>query len=211
MNATDQALQRIAAAVNGLQATVRNMRGVHQRLEQEILLLRQRPRTITEEIDQIPGRRIEYVLDAETSFTASDEGNRGQPLTFTVSQDGPFIMTHYPQAIWRPSAPGTATNLGRWRPVSTFPLPDQVVDTDIIDLMYEMQDGGNSRNFQNGPRGPIFSRPDNMVPLPVPTMFAPNATIQFFPTYNSITWDASTPPTAGILHVDLIGYRIVNL
>lgn len=209
--AIDPNIQRIATVLNGVQATLRNMRAVHQRLEQEILLLRQRPRTITEEIDQIPGRRIEYVLDAEISFSASDRGNRGQPLTFTVSQDGPFIMTHYPQAIWRPSAPGTATNLGRWRPVSTFPLPDQVVDTDIIDLMYEMQDGGNSRNFQNGPRGPIFSRPDNMVPLPVPTMFAPNATIQFFPTYNAITWDGGTPPTAGILHVDLIGYRIVNL
>lgn len=178
------------------------------RLEQAVL---SRPRTIAEQIDALPGRRIESVFSGEVVFTADDDGQRGEPVTIQISQDGPFIETHYPMILWRPSAPDNATNFGRWRPVSTFPLPDQVVDTDIIDIMYEFSDGGNQRNFQNAPRGLVLSRPDNLVPLPVPTMFAAGATIQVFPTYNAITWDGATPPTAGILHVDLIGYRIVNL
>lgn len=178
------------------------------RLEQAVL---SRPRTIAEQIDALPGRRIESVFSGEVVFTADDDGQRGEPVTIQISQDGPFIETHYPMILWRPSAPDNATNFGRWRPVSTFPLPDQVVDTDIIDIMYEFSDGGNQRNFQNAPRGLVLSRPDNLVPLPVPTMFAAGATIQVFPTYNAITWDGAVPPTAGILHVDLIGYRIVNL
>src|SRR5687767_11819214 len=100
------------------------------RLEQAVL---SRPRTIAEQIDALPGRRIESVLSGEVAFTADDNGNRGEPITIQVSQDGPFIETHYPLFLWRPSAPANATNFGRWRPVSTFPLPDQVVDTDIID------------------------------------------------------------------------------
>ena len=120
-------------------------------------------------------------------------------------------MTHYPMALWFPSAPDTATNLNRWRPVSSFSLPDQVVDTDIIDIKYELIDGGSQRQMQNTPRGPLLSRPDNIVPCPVPTLFAPNSAIQFQPTYLSVTWDSEVPPTAGVLHVDLIGYRIVNL
>jgi hypothetical protein len=170
-----------------------------------------RPRTITEEIDQIPGRRIETVLAGEVAFDATDEGKRGNPILIQVSQDGPFVMTHYPMVLWRPTAPANATNYERWRPVTTFPLPVQTDNTDIIDLQYELQDGGSQRNFQNAPRGPLFSRPDNIVPCAVPTLWSPNAAIAFYPTYNKITWDGGTPPTQGVLHVDLIGYRIVNL
>lgn len=180
-------------------------------LAQAFNQLNERPASVQEEIDRIPGRRIESVLAGEVTFTASDEGQAGAPIIITVSQDGPFIMTHYPMALWRPSAPSGATNLGRWRPVSTFPLPTQQVGTDIIDLMYEMQDGGAQRNMQNAPRGPLFSRPDNIVPCPVPTMWSPNATIVFRPNYLAFTWDSDVPPTEGTLHVDLIGYRITNL
>ena len=185
--------------------------GVIQQQQAQISSLGSRPRTITEEIDRIPGRRIESVLSGEVTFTTDDEGRRGNPILIQVSQDGPFIMTHYPMVLWRPSLPSNTTNLNRWRPVSTFPLPDQVVDTDIIDIMYELADGGSQRNFQNAPRGPLFSRPDNLVPCAVPTLWAPNAAISFTPTYLSLTWDSAEPPTAGILHVDFIGYRVVNL
>jgi len=180
-------------------------------LTQVVGELQNRPRSVAEEIDAIEGRRMEGTLSGEIEFTIADEFQRGAPITMQVSQDGPFIMTHYPMAIWRPSGPEGATNLGRWRPVSTFPLPDQVVDTDIIDLMYELQDGGNQRLLQNQPRGPLLSRPDNIVPCPVPTLWTPNSVVQFIPTYLAFTWDGATPPTAGILHVDIPGYRIVNL
>ena len=170
-----------------------------------------RPLTVQEEIDAIEGRRMEGTLSGEIEFTEDDIGQRAAPVTMQVSQDGPFVMTHYPMVVWRPSAPDNATNLGRWRPVSTFPLPDQVVDTDIIDILYEMQDGGNSRLLQNEPRGPLLSRPDNIVPCPVPTLWSPNSVVLFTPTFLSMTWDSAVPPTAGILHVDIPGYRIVNL
>jgi hypothetical protein len=205
----DQQLMNVLNRLKGqMGQVVAQQRQRIERLEQALL---SRPRTIAEQIDALPGRRIESVFSGEVVFTADDDGNRGEPVTIQISQDGPFIETHYPMILWRPSAPDNATNFGRWRPVSTYPLPDQVVDTDIIDLSYEFSDGGNQRNFQNAPRGLVISRPDNIVPLPIPTMFAAGATIQIFPTYNNILFDGATPPTAGILHVDIIGYRIVNL
>lgn len=211
MSAIEQNLQKLSAALRILDKRSSALQSVVQQQAALLAELQTRPRTITEEIDQIPGRRIETMLSGEVVFDLTDEGKRGNPIIIQVSQDGPFVMTHYPMPLWRPTLPTTATNFERWRPVSTYPLPDQVVDTDIIDLMYELQDGGSQRNFQNAPRGPAFSRPDNFVPCAVPTLWSPNSAIAFYPTYNSITWDGAIPPTQGTLHVDLIGYRIVNL
>jgi len=211
MSAIEQNLAKISAALRILDKRSGQLQSIVQQQSALIAELQSRPRTITEEIDQIPGRRIETVLSGEVVFDITDEGKRGNPILIQVSQDGPFIMTHYPMALWRPTLPTNTTNYERWRPVSTYPLPDQVVDTDIIDLLYEMQDGGSQRNFQNAPRGPLLSRPDNVIPCAVPTLWSPNSAIAFFPTYNKLTWDSQTPPTQGTLHVDLIGYRIVNL
>jgi len=211
MSAIEQNLQKISAALRILDKRSGQLQSVVQQQAALIAELQSRPRTITEEIDQIPGRRIETVLSGEVVFDITDEGKRGNPILIQVSQDGPFVMTHYPMALWRPTLPTTASNYERWRPVSTYPLPDQVVDEDIIDLLYEMQDGGSQRNFQNAPRGPLLSRPDNVVPCAVPTLWSPNSAIAFFPTYNKLTWNSAIPPTQGTLHVDLIGYRIVNL
>jgi hypothetical protein len=211
MSAIEQNLAKISAALRILDKRSGQLQSVVQQQASLIAELQSRPRTITEEIDQIPGRRIETVLSGEVVFDITDEGKRGNPILIQVSQDGPFVMTHYPMALWRPTLPTTATNYERWRPVSTYPLPDQVVDEDIIDLLYEMQDGGSQRNFQNAPRGPLLSRPDNVVPCAVPTLWSPNSAIAFFPTYNKLTWNSAIPPTQGTLHVDLIGYRVVNL
>ncbi|MEO6382478.1 MAG: hypothetical protein ABIO35_10890 [Nitrobacter sp.] len=202
---------QVAAALRLLDKRSSSLQSLIQQQSAMIAELQTRPRTITEEIDQIPGRRIETVLSGEVNFTATDEGKRGNPILIQVSSDGPFIMTHYPMALWRPIAPVNATNYQLWRPVSSYPLPTQVIGTDIIDIMYELQDGGSQRNFQNAPRAPLFSRPDNIVPCAVPTLWAPNAAIGFYPTYNKLTWNSATPPTQGTLHIDLIGYRVVNL
>lgn len=171
-------------------------------------------RTITAEIDSIPGRRIFYNLADRLSFTIAQNGLRGTPLSFLISQDGPYIATHYPWVAWKPNAPATADNFGRWSPVSSWPLPTQQVATiDIIDLSYEVVDSGSQRNFQNEAAGPIFSRPDNLVPLPVPTLFAPNTTIQFYPTFERIFFDpgSEVATTGGELVVVFPGYKIVNM
>lgn len=202
---------KLAAYLRGLNAKIERQNAVIVQLQGVVTQLASRPRTIQEEIDAIPGRRIESALVGSVLFDGSDEGQRGEPIIIQVPQDGPFIQTHYPLALWFPTAPSDAANLNRWRPVSTFPLPDQVVDTDIIDIMYEMQDGGNGRLFQNQPRGVLLSRPDNIVPVPVPTLWAPNTSINFTPTYLSFTWNSDPAVTQGELHVTIPGYHIVNL
>lgn len=208
---SDQRFSQHAAAIRGLSAALRAQANQIAVLQQMIGDFQSRPRSVQEEIDAIEGRRIEGTLSGEVVFTANDLGNRAKPVTFQVSQDGPFVMTHYPLVLWRPTLPDNATNLNRWRPVSSFPLPTQQVQNDFIDIMYEIQDGGNQRLFQNEPRAPLLSRPDNIVPCPVPTLWSPNSAILFIPTYLALTWDALVPPTQGTLHVDLIGYRIVNM
>ena len=203
-----------AHAIRQIGARLQQLTSMVQQQAALIAELQTRPRTITEEIDQIPGRRIETMLTGEVTFDITSVGKRGNPITIQVSQDGPFVMTHYPMAIWRPTAPTNASNYEVWSPVSSFPLPtQQQPNGDSIQLMYELQDGGSQRNFQNAPRGPGFSRPDNFIPCAVPTLWSPNSAIAFYPTYNNILFNAAAavPTTQGTLHVDLIGYRIVNL
>lgn len=193
-------------------ATQAQLRQVLDKYEEFVRACEDQPRSITQEIDSIPGRRIFYTLNARQAFTIAQNGLRGAAMAFLVSQDGPFIATHYPIAAWLPNAPANATNFGAWRPVATWPLPDQVLDTDLIDLSYEVVDSGSQRNFQNEPTGPMFSRPDNLIPLPVPTLFAPNTTIQVVPTYERISFNTGgTPTTGGSLYIGFPGYRIVNL
>jgi hypothetical protein len=202
---------QLAGYIRGLTRKLNEQSGLIGQMQKVITQLASRPRSVAEEIDSIPGRRIEACLCGVVLFDINDLGQRGQPVIMQVPQDGPFIQTHYPMVLWKPTSPDNTTNLGRWRPISTFPLPDQVVDADIIDILYEMQDGGNGRLFQNEARGPLLSRPDNIVPVPVPTLWAPNTAVNFIPTYNAITWNSDTPPTEGQLHVTIPGYHIVNL
>lgn len=202
---------QLAGFIRGLNKRVNDSAALINHLNKVIQQLASRPRSVSEEIDAIPGRRIEACLCGSVLFDANDVGQRGQPIIMQVPQDGPFIQTHYPMVMWHPTAPENTTNLNRWRPISTFPLPDQVVDDDIIDIMYEMQDGGNGRLFQNEARGPLLSRPDNIVPVPIPTLWAPNTSVNFIPTYLSLTWDSDVEPTQGELHVTIPGYHVVNL
>lgn len=200
----------LARGFNAMGAKVRQL-GAQNEL---LLQLLKGSRSLTEEMDSIPGRRIFYTLSDRINFTIDQDGLRAEPLNYLVSQDGPFIATHYPLAAWLPNQPAGATNRGRWSPVSSWPLPvQQAVDQDRIDLSYEVVDGGSQRNFQNETVGPAFSRPDNLVPLPVPTLFSPNSNIQVFPTYEDIFFDPTPaqPTTGGSLFVGFLGYRIVNL
>lgn len=206
-----------------LQAHLASISAKHRIIERELSNIRAEyasfrkacestPQSPTAEIDSIPGRRLFYDLVGGQTFDATFAGQRAQPINFLVSQDGPFVMTHYPLVLWKPSAPNNATRFGQWRPVASWPLPDQVVDDDRIDLSWEFVSGGSQRNFQNLPRGPMFSRPDNMVPLPIPTLFSPNETIQLILTYESVVFSAAdVPTTQGTISASLSGYRIVNM
>lgn len=206
-----------------IEAWLRKIAGEHRAIQQKLAdveaeysafrkACEDAPKSITHELDSIPGRRLFYNLSGTQDFTSANDGQRGQPISMLVSQDGPFVMTHYPVVAWYPNLPTNATNYGQWRPVSSWPLPDQVLDTDIINISWEFVSGGSQRNFQNLPGVPMLSRPDIAIPLPVPTLFAPNETIQFIPTYNDIAFNSGgTETTGGTLVVTLPGYRIVNM
>ena len=170
-------------------------------------------RTLEEELESIPGRRVFHTLVGSQDFTASNDGNRGNPIVFEVSQDGPFVMTHYPIIGWRSTLPTNATDFGRWRPVASWPLPDQVLDTNTIDLSYEMADTGSNRAMQNDVPVPVLlaSYPGKLCELPKPTYFRPNTTITFTPTYEDINFGGSQATTQGTLVIALPGYKIVNL
>ena len=180
-----------------------------QALEAEVSR-RQAHLTWKDALDAGKGRRVFFNLVGTQDFTASDDGKRTAAISFLISQDGPFVMTHYPVAMWRSKAPSNATDFGRWRPVSSWPLADQVLDTNIVDLSYEMNDSGSQRNFQNAASPPLLSRPDDLKELPVHTLFKENSTIQFTPTYENILFNDSTATTDGTLVVCIPGYRIIT-
>jgi hypothetical protein len=213
-NEVSRVIRQLAQKNQIFEAALKKITGDHNELLRQ---LESQPRSITEEIDSIPGRRIFYNFVDRIDFTLAQDGLRGEPLNFLVSQDGPYIATHYPMVVWNPNSPDTASNFGQWSPPSSWPLPTQQnAFQDRIDLSYEMVDGGSQRNFQNASAGPLFSRPDNAIPLPVPTLFAPNSVIQFFPTYETIFFDPSVvgnriPTTGGSLVVTIPGYKIVNM
>lgn len=173
--------------------------------------LLERGKTLEDEIEAIKGRRIFYNLVGQQTFTSSNDGARGNPINMLVSQDGPFVLMGYPLVLWRSSLPSNATDFGRWRPVCSAYLPTQQLTTNFVDISWELTDGGSQRNFQNLASAPLFSRPDAVLPLPKPTLFAPNTTIQFIPTYQDIFLAGATPTTEGTLVVALPGYRIVQM
>lgn len=202
--------------MNDLNRVIRQLASRQSQLDAQLKLLidaEDQPKSPQEELDSLPGRRVLYNLSGRQSFTVAQLGTRADPITFAISQDGAFVATHYPMVAWKPSAPATATNLGRWSPVASWPLATQQVgaNQDSIDLSYELFDGGSQRAFNNEVALPIFSRPDNLIALPQPTLFAPNSNIQFFATYEAITFASpAVPTTGGELVVSIPGYRIIN-
>lgn len=214
MSLQDYVRQGVGKALSA----VASMNAKLEVLADQVEELRNGPMSITEEIDKIPGRRVEYMLVGHQTFGTAQNGIRGNAVTLQVSQDGPFISTHYPICMWRPSLPANGVYFGFWRPVwAGWPLPDQAngavdFDEDIIAISYEMNDGGSQRNLQNEARPPLLSMPGNAIPLPVPTLWTPNTVVNFTPTYERILFSVEQPTTTqGTLVVALPGYRIVNL
>lgn len=201
-----------------LEAILRQLKQRQDKIDQDLRSILkaclETPRSITEEIDALPGRRLFYNLSGEVDFTILQNGLRGDPMFMLVSQDGPFVMTHYPVLAWKPSSPPAADNFGQWSSIYSWPLPDQEqANRDIINLSYEVTDTGSQRKFDNQPSTPITSRFDAPIALPVPTLFSPNTVISVTPTYEDILFDANAqiPADGGTLVVTLPGYRIINL
>lgn len=213
-------LRRLIKKQNQQQANYDHICRQYAELENQ---LREQPKSPSQEIDAIPGRRIKYELTGSMTFDESNAGRRGTGIRLEVSQDGPYLWVGYPVVMWRPSAPSDAVNLGRWRPVYSWPLPlqsnfdgSESRNTDIIDISYEFQDSGSQRNLQNQPAPPLFSRPDALLPLPMITLLAPGTILEFTPTFHAIDFNPGGDggvgrTTQGTLVVSLPGFRVVNL
>lgn len=203
--------QQIHAALEQQGRQIQALLNEQARLKRK---LEKKPRTLEEDLASIPGRRLFYGLAGRKTFDDGDQGKRGDPITMTISQDGPFIQTHFPIVMWRPTAPSNGTNFKRWSPVASSPLPAQEISNlDLLDISFEIQDSGTSRNFQNESLPPMFSDHRHPTRLPEVTLFEPNSTISFFPFYERVFFNgsAATPTTKGELVVALPGYRIVNM
>jgi hypothetical protein len=206
MSANDAAFARQIAT---MQSQMSVMAAKLQKVEE-------RPMSVWDEINQIEGRRVDYVLSQDLSFTITQLGARSSGLSFQVSQDGPFIMTHYPMVSWWVNAPSNADNLGKYGAIGSWPLPTQQQGTslDSININYEIYDSGSQRGLQTGVRSQgLLSYPGALMKMPQPVIFAAAAQIQFYCTFLDI--DFATAPTndssGGNLHVDLVGFRCVNL
>jgi hypothetical protein len=196
-----------------MEQALRRLAGKYQQLEAQFKAIAQGVRTPDDVLDAIPGRRIFYPLTGTNVFDATALGTRADPISMSISQDGPWVMTHWPLVLWKPNLPANATNLGRFSPVSSWPLPlQQNEDMDSIDITWEFFDGGSQRSFVNEPAAPMFSRPDNLIELPQKTLFAPNSNLQFIANYSAINFDAApvVSTTGGELIVSIPGYRILN-
>lgn len=172
-------------------------------------------RSVPRDIDALPGRRALYTLSGDVTFTISDDGKRGNSIVMLVSQDGAFVMTHYPVVSWQPTAPTNATNFGQYSGIRSWPLPiQQVFDMDMIDISYELLDETARRGCQNiAVSAQVIASGDNLMPLPIPILFPPNTRLRFTPTYHNIFFNNApdVDTTQGTLHVDLVGYRIATL
>lgn len=217
MATTNEVLSNHSAAIRNMTAANARRDAALNAILADLAVLKSRPVSVSEAIDAIPGRRLETILSGEVAFDETLEQRNGPPIYIPISQDGPFIQTHYPLLLWYPTEPSNTDNLGAWRPVSSWPMPTQEIQGDYLDLKYSVFDSGSQRDLQNEARGPILSRPDNIVPMACPTQWAPNAQVRITPYYQRISFTGNTaaeapvPPTAGTLYCALIGYRIVNL
>lgn len=189
--------------------------------------LRHQPAALspTQLIDSIPGRRVFFTGIQTQTFTTSQNKVAGAGMTIQFSQDGPFIMTHYPLLMWKPTSPSGATLLNQWQPIMTGNLPTQQTNLaagtgtfvlDLVWLSYSMIDSGSGRQLQdangNVPPG-LLSLPGQLMPLPVPTLIAPGDTLTLIPFYELIQFanaNGGTATTGGTLYWMQPGYKVVN-
>ena len=160
------------------------------------------------------GRKQFFGLGGRAPFSSSDAGRQGQPIIMNISQDAPFVATHYPIVSWKPTLPAGTELFGMWRPVSSFPLPTQFAgagvdgNLDLVAISYEIQETGSGRQLQNEAVLPLLSRMDHLVPLPCQTVFSENSVVTFTPTFERILFNSPTPPTNGQIAVLFPGYRL---
>lgn len=204
-----------AALLRQMTDAIKSLRSDNAAFKAQIAALQATAKPLTDEdrINAIQGNRKWFGLTGNGDFDANAIGTPIAPITFDLSQDGPFIWTHFPLVTWKPTLPNNADNLGRWSPVSPWPLATQeITHGDVVSISWTFSDG-DQRQFQTESLPPLFSRPDYLMPLPKPTLIVPAQKLQFQPIFEYILFNSSAThaTTNGKLKVVLPGFKIVNL
>lgn len=162
-------------------------------------------------IENLPGKRVPYMAGISIVIAASSttkaEGN------FTVSRDGPFVITAIQMSWQRTSGAYT----GWWGPATTFdariaPASQQHGLGGIFDQILvhsfdvEIADKGSDRNWQNIAFASTLFSPQagGIYGLPVSYLLDTNsvAEVKVTPT--------AAQSVAGKVLVELLGYKIVQ-
>jgi len=162
-------------------------------------------------IENIPGKRVPYMAGI-TITIAADSTARAEG-TYTVSRDGPFVVTALQMSWQRTSGAYT----GWWGPATTFDariaaagqnfglggLFDQVF---VHSFDVEIADKGSDRNWQNIAFASTLFSPQagGIYGLPVSYLFDTNsvAEVKVTPT--------AAQTVSGKVLIELLGYKIVQ-
>jgi len=162
-------------------------------------------------IENIPGKRVPYMAGISIVIAASST-TRAEG-TYTVSRDGPFVITAI-QMSWQRT---TGAYTGWWGPASTFDMRiaaasqqlglagifDQIV---VHSFDVEIADKGSDRNWQNIAFASTLFSPQagGIYGLPVSYLLDTNsvAEVKVTPT--------AAQSVAGRVLVELLGYKIVQ-
>jgi len=162
-------------------------------------------------IENMPGKRVPYMAGISITIAASSTARAEG--TYTVSRDGPFVVTALQMSWQRTSGAYT----GWWGPATTFDMRiaaagqnfglgglfDQVV---VHSFDVEIADKGSDRNWQNIAFASTLFSPQagGIYGLPISYLFDTNSVCEV-----KVTPTAAQTVSGKVL-VELLGYKIVQ-
>jgi len=204
-------LEQQLAALYGQQRTDRSTIAKMATQLQEMKSLLEASGDSPKYIENIPGKRVPYM--AGISITIDANSTSRAEGTFTVSRDGPFVVTAIQMSWQRTSGAYT----GWWGPATTWdcriaPASQHLGLGGLFDQVFvhsfdvEIADKGSDRNWQNMAFASTLFSPQagGIYGLPISYLFDTNsvAEVKVTPT--------AAQTVAGKVLVELLGYKIVQ-
>ena len=162
-------------------------------------------------IENMPGKRVPYM--AGISITIGANSTSRAEGTYTVSRDGPFVVTALQMSWQRTSGAYT----GWWGPATTFdariaPASQQLGLGGLFDQVFvhsfdvEIADKGSDRNWQNIAFASTLFSPQagGIYGLPISYLFDTNSVCEV-----KVTPTAEQAVSGKVL-VELLGYKIIQ-
>lgn len=200
-------LNQIVAAFRAQQSKVAG----HEAMLNQIMGLLKAQSDVPKWIEDIPGRRSPFF--APVNLTIQANSTSQVTGTYTVSADGPFVVTGVAAFYKRTEGP----YLNEWHPVTTFaariaPVTQGIGHGYVYDKPVlisgdiEIVDHGSGRNWQDGTIASAVLSPQagGIYVLPVAHLFDTNSVVscKFTP--------GAAEAYAGVVQFVLCGYKIVQ-